>query len=114
MTRIMSRGIALSSSICLTGTIPNTMKDITLRPPESWWNDAVTKAIDFEDYPQKYSMDLWYNLIKSDDIEKAVAEPLDSKNQPKKRGENDEMSDGGKVSVADLTGPGKSEKEVTY
>jgi len=128
------------------GEIPNIMKEVELRPPETWWNDAVQKASQFEDYPAKYSMELWYNIQKAnleesdeedkiindsanrdvdeiinqevkkkENINKAVAaSSSDEVLQPKKRGENKALSDGSKVDVSDISGPGKSEQESSY
>jgi len=81
------------------GTIPDLMKSSESRPPQTWWDKAITKATELGEIdPIRYSLDLWYG----DDISKAVAEELDSEIAPQKRGEEDKINDGTRVSVRDL------------
>ncbi len=90
------------------GQIPEIMKEIEYRPPQTWWNNAIKKSSEFDSDPIKYSLDLWY-----DGFSKAVAEEIDSEYSPEDRGENEELSDGAKLKVSDIAGEDKSESDVS-
>jgi len=84
------------------GQIPDMMKEVELRPPQSWWNISIVKATEFGSAdPVKYSLDLWYNIP---DVNKAVAEDIDSKYSPEKKdeGEKEAISDGSRSDTKDL------------
>jgi hypothetical protein len=89
------------------GQIPEIMKYTEARPPQDWMEKAIKKSSGFAEDPIKYSMELWY------DISKAVAEPIDSKMSPKKKGEDEQISDGTRCDTSDLVGKGKSESTET-
>ena len=91
------------------GQIPEIMKSPDGRPPKEWLDKAIRKARTFSDDAIKYSFDVWYD---TNDLNKAVAEPIDSK-LIKKKGENEQISDGTRLDATDITGPDKSEKTVT-
>ena len=91
------------------GQIPEVMSDIETRPPLTWWEKAVNKAMAFTDDPVKYSTELWY----SNNVNKAVAEPIEGKFKPTLKGEENQISDGTRLDVSDLAGEGKSEKTET-
>ena len=90
------------------GQIPDLMKEIGNRPPQEWWVKTINKSSAFDNDPIQYTADLWYG-----DLNKAVAENIDSDYAPKKKGENNQISDGSRVDVSDLVGDGKSETTET-
>lgn len=89
------------------GQIPEIMKSAEARPPQEWMDSAVSKSAAFVADPIKYSMDLWYG------IKKAVAEPINSKLSPEKKGEDKQISDGTRCDTSDLAGKDKSETTET-
>ena len=90
------------------GQIPEIMKSAETRPPLTWWEKAIKKATTFSEDPVDYATNLWYG-----NINKAVAEPIDSKISPKKKGEDEQISDGTRCDTTDLAGKGKSETTET-
>ncbi len=85
------------------GQIPELMSNIETRPPLDWWEKAIKKASVFTEDPVSYATNLWY------DINKAVAEPIEGKFNPYRKGEENQISDGTRLDVSDLAGKGKSE-----
>jgi hypothetical protein len=90
------------------GQIPDLMKEVENRPPQDWWVKTINKSSAFDNDPIQYTADLWYG-----DLNKAVAEPIDGKYIPKKKGEDNRFSDGTRVDVSDLVGEKKSETTET-
>jgi hypothetical protein len=90
------------------GQIPEIMKSAETRPPLTWWEKAIKKATTFSEDPVDYATNLWYG-----NINKAVAEPIDSKISPKKKGEDEQISDGTRCDTSDLVGKDKSETTET-
>jgi hypothetical protein len=86
------------------GQIPDLMKEVENRPPQDWWVKTINKSSTFDNDPIQYTADLWYG-----DLNKAVAEHIDSDYAPKKKGEENQISDGSRVDVSDLAGEKKSE-----
>jgi hypothetical protein len=82
------------------------MKSVGQRPPQIWWEKAISKSSTIVNDPIQYSIDLWYG-----DVSKAVAEKVDSKFSPKKRGEEEGFSDGARLDTEDLAGDKKSKTE---
>ena len=86
------------------GQIPDLMKEVENRPPQDWWVKTINKSSTFDNDPIQYTADLWYG-----DLNKAVAEHIDSDYAPKKKGEENQISDGSRADVSDLAGEEKSE-----
>jgi hypothetical protein len=89
------------------GQIPEIMSDIETRPPFDWWEKAIKKASVFTEDPISYATNLWY------DINKAVAEPIEGKFNPYRKGEENQINDGTRLDVSDVAGKGKSEITTT-
>lgn len=90
------------------GQIPDIMKDVEYRPPQTWWSKALSKSSRFDEDPVKFSLNMWYG---ESAVNKAVAESIGSKYGPQLRGEEDNISDGTRVRTKDLTE--KSEELVS-
>jgi len=92
------------------GQIPDVMKELEFRPPKTWWDKAIAKASRFDPDPIRFTLGAWYG---NPDVKKAVAEKIGSKYGPELRGEDDQISDGSRLSTRDLTEDKKSEELVT-